>query len=188
MTRRRQRLPGALLTTSTAGPRWNIGGTVAEPSGKPVIPQICDLRFQRCRRAEAFKLRLAHRIMGCENQGRLELKDSHRARSTGLSRTQPGSNGQPPSPTAGWDSPLPGRRALGGFGSRLDEPSSNWPNVGCKGTRHSTGVPLPGRRRRWSVKAGRRPPVGLGLYGPASSKTPWTQSHPQVAHGRRSLD
>jgi hypothetical protein len=44
------------------------------------------------------------------------IADSHRARRTRSSRTQPGSNGQPPSPTAGWDSPLPGRRALGGFG------------------------------------------------------------------------
>jgi hypothetical protein len=54
---------------------------------------------------------------------RAVLADSHRARSKRSSRARPGSNGQPPSPTAGWVSPLPGRRALGGFRSRVDHES-----------------------------------------------------------------
>jgi hypothetical protein len=54
---------------------------------------------------------------------RPSLADSHRSRSTRSSRTRPGSNGQPPSPTAGWDSPLPGRRALGGVTSMVDRES-----------------------------------------------------------------
>jgi hypothetical protein len=52
---------------------------------------------------------------------RVAVADFHRARSTRSSRTRPGSNGLPPSPTAGWDSPLPGRRVLGGLGSRIDQ-------------------------------------------------------------------
>ena len=48
--------------------------------------------------------------------------DFHRARSARSSRTRPGLNGQPPSPTAGWDAPLPGRRALGGLASQRSSP------------------------------------------------------------------
>jgi hypothetical protein len=55
-------------------------------------------------------------------RGRL-FADSRGARSTRSSRNRPGSNGQPPSPTAGWDSPLPGRRALSGFASSVDRPT-----------------------------------------------------------------
>jgi hypothetical protein len=62
--------------------------------------------------------------------------DSHRARSTRSSRTRLGSNGQPPSPTAGWDLPLPGRRALGGFGSMVDGErrvgSRKWPHQSAR--------------------------------------------------------
>jgi hypothetical protein len=48
------------------------------------------------------------------------ISGAHRGRSTRSSRTRAGSNWRPPSPTAGCDSPLPGRRALGGFKSMLD--------------------------------------------------------------------